>query len=80
MLILLGKFRNVFLLFADCNKQQGIDTANHILKTVFNHDLAICRGQAYDNDSYVAGRFYNCQAHILKKNTTAIYISCATHS
>ena len=69
-----------FLLFADCNKQQGTDNANHILKTVSNHDLAIRRGQAFDKGSYMAGKYNGCQAHIWKKNPTAFFISCATHS
>ena len=43
-------------------------------------DILLCRGQAYDNASTIAGIRSELQCRIKQVNSKAIFISCANHS
>ena len=42
-------------------------------------DIKNCRGQCYDGAGSVAGARNGCSAHILRKNSKAVYTHCFSH-
>ncbi len=45
-----------------------------------NLDIMNCRGQSYDNASYMAGRYSSLQARLKAMNNYAGYVPCSAHS
>ncbi|XP_068216216.1 uncharacterized protein [Palaemon carinicauda] len=58
------------------------DMFNALMKFLNTHDLALgnCRGQSYDNDSAMSGRYNGLQDKVRKKNNLASWIPCTAHS
>ena len=60
--------------------------ADEIIKSILNElqqnglDIMMCRGQAYDNASTMAGIRSGVQCRIKQINSKAIFIPCANHS
>lgn len=71
-----------FIDFICSKNKHGEGIANEILEKLTFDGLNVnnIRGQGYDNGSNMAGKFKGVQAHIMRKNSLAKYVPCATHS
>ena len=60
----------------------GLDIAKHILKLSEENDIKIekFRGQSYDNESNMSGKYKGVQAVLLEKCNVAYYVPCTAHS
>ncbi|XP_065668119.1 uncharacterized protein LOC136088349 [Hydra vulgaris] len=47
---------------------------------VYDIDITNCRGQAYDNTSYMSGKYSGLQGRLKERSELAFYIPCARHS
>lgn len=58
------------------------DLSNTLLQFLEDQGINFddCRGQSYDNASNMAGTYSGMQARLLEKNSTAVFVPCASHS
>lgn len=68
--------------FISTTEKTGKGLANEITTKLFEDGLDIknCRGQGFDNGSNKAEIYNGVQAHILQKNSLAIFAPCVAHS
>ncbi|XP_044765379.1 uncharacterized protein LOC123321713 [Coccinella septempunctata] len=71
-----------FLGYFHFTGKKAIDITQDILNAVEEDglDLAMCRGQGYDNASTIAGVHSGVQARIREINPKALLVPCANHS
>ncbi|KAJ8874098.1 hypothetical protein PR048_024939 [Dryococelus australis] len=63
-------------------EKKALDITDDIIKTIEQDgiDIALCRGQGYDNGSTMTGVLSGVQARIRKLNPKALFIPCANYS
>ena len=72
-----------FLKFIDSNGQHDTKSiTNHILRTLTEYDINLdnCRGQIYDNESNLSGKYIGVQARLKALNPLIHYIPCSANS
>ncbi|KAJ8887900.1 hypothetical protein PR048_007384 [Dryococelus australis] len=74
-----NEIQEKFFKFIDVVDVSGENIARTILQKLdrINLDISYCRGQAYEEDSNMSGKFKGVQARITKVQSLAIYIHCA---
>ena len=63
-----------FITFVEIHSHIGLDLNNVLLKFFKKNGINInnCRGQSYDNDSNMSGRYNGMHAHIKNHNPLAM--------
>ncbi|XP_060845943.1 zinc finger MYM-type protein 1-like [Rhopalosiphum padi] len=71
-----------FLTMVDYEKKTGADIANKIEEILVecNLDLALCRGQGYDNAANMSGKYNGVKSKIIEKYPQALFSPCSAHS
>ncbi|XP_060845261.1 zinc finger MYM-type protein 1-like [Rhopalosiphum padi] len=71
-----------FLTMVDYEKKTGADNANKIEEILVecNLDLALCRGQGYDNAANMSGKYNGVKSKIIEKYPQALFSPCSAHS
>ena len=76
------QIKESFLNFFPLHRKNADEITKSILDELQQNglDTMMCRGQAYDNASNMAGICSGVQCRIKQINSTAIFIPCANHS
>lgn len=71
-----------FLTMIDYEKKTGADIA-YIIEEILvecNLDLALCRGQDYDNAANMSGKYNGVKSKIIEKYPQGLFSPCSAHS